>query len=69
MHMTMLWRADASVDRIDIDDKVGGLGREVNRKPPSVRPIAAMSHSMASIGRGVLDPGRGCALRSPRVRW
>ena len=30
MHMTMLWRADAAVGRIDIDDKVGGRVSDVN---------------------------------------
>jgi hypothetical protein len=45
MHMTMLWRADAAVGRIDIDEKVGGLEREVNGKPPSAGPIVAMSRA------------------------
>jgi len=69
MHMHMLWGAEAVVGRVDIDDKVGGLEREVNRKPPSAIPIAAMSRSTASVGPGVLDRGRGRTLRSPRVRW
>jgi hypothetical protein len=69
MHMHMLWRAEAVLGRVDIDDKVGGLGREVNRKPPSAFPIAVMSHSAAPVGRQVLDRGQGRALRSARVRW
>jgi hypothetical protein len=56
MHMTMLWRAEAVVGRFDIDDKVGGLGREVNRKPPSAGPIATMSRGR---GRGRHGPGMG----------
>jgi hypothetical protein len=51
MHMHMLWRADAAVGRIDIDEKVGGLGPEVNRKPPSPGPIVAMSGATSATSR------------------
>jgi hypothetical protein len=33
MHMTMLGRADAAVDRIDIGDNLSGPGPIVNRTP------------------------------------
>ena len=59
MHMHMLWRADAGVDRIDIGDKVTGHELLVNA-------ISSLRQSISSMKRpwGVW----GGAKHSPRTR-
>jgi hypothetical protein len=42
MHMPMLWRAEAAVDRSDIDDKLGCRRPVVNRVAPLRQSIPAM---------------------------
>ena len=42
MHMTMRWRADAAMERIDIADKVTGLEPLVNAIPPLRQSISTM---------------------------
>jgi hypothetical protein len=61
MHMTMRWRADAAVGRIDIAVKLGGSRRAVNRNPSLDGPIRVMS-------RGHWAPAPGTA-RPPDQAW
>jgi len=43
MHMHMLWRADAAMERIDIGEKVTGNGPLVNAIPSLRQSISTMS--------------------------
>jgi hypothetical protein len=43
MHMPMLWRVAAAVDRIDIADNLGCRRPVVNRRVPLRQSMAAMS--------------------------